>query len=150
VPELDRVAKVGRELRERAGKALIVALEGRRQLPQERTELATLRKRLDPIEQELEVPAGLAQPLDVRQIPADFDREREVRRRLVSPALDRFASRQPVERRIELDGIEVARVELEPAPCRESRRVELAAAPGLVIPARAADPDLSDARGWRR
>ena len=67
VAELDRVAKVGREFRERAGKALIVALEGRRQLPQQRTELARLRERLDPIEQELDVPAALAQPLDVRQ-----------------------------------------------------------------------------------
>jgi hypothetical protein len=150
VAELDRMAEVGREFGERAGEALIVALEGRRQLPQQRAELARLRERLDPIEQKLQVAAGLAQPFDVRQVAADLDCEREVRRRPVGPALGGFASRQPVERRIELDGVEAARVELEPAPCRETRRVELASAPGPVIPARAADPDLSDARGLRR
>jgi hypothetical protein len=60
VAELDRVAKITREFRERTGEAPVVALECRRQLPQQRPELARPYERLDPIEQELEVAAGLA------------------------------------------------------------------------------------------
>ena len=63
VAELERMAEVARQLVERLGEALIVARERRRQLPQQRAELARVRERLDASEQQVEVPAGVGSRL---------------------------------------------------------------------------------------
>ena len=56
------------------------------------------------------------------------------------PALDRRRRWEPVEGRVELDGVEQLLVVLEPAPLRDVGRVH-DAAPVLVRPARAADAE---------
>ena len=72
---------------------------------------------------------------------APLHREREPARRHVPPALDRLRRREPVERGVQLDGVEQLRVPLEPAPLREPLRVEEAAPVPVHVAARPdADP----------
>src|SRR3569833_2777597 len=80
------------------------------------------------------------QALDVRDVAADLDREEKVVRRLLRPARDRLAAWEAIERRVDLDRVEVLRVEAQPRAGREPRRVEDAVPPVGVVPAGAADP----------
>ena len=77
----------------------------------------------------------------MRQVARRLDREDEARRRLLHPARDRRAARQPVERRVHLDRVEELRVVLEPLRRRQPRRIEDAFAPVRVVPAAAAYAD---------
>src|SRR5207248_7753512 len=88
--------------------------------------------------EELEGGRHLLQPLRVRHVAAHLHREEEAGRALVDPACDGLDTRQPVERRVDLDRVEESRVVLEPAPRRQARRVEDRIAPVLVVPAGAA------------
>ena len=75
--ELERVA-TGRKVFERALQPVVVALERRRELPQDRCHLRRGDERRDPC---VEEPLGLvqvAQPLHMRDVPAHLDREDEV------------------------------------------------------------------------
>ena len=72
---------------------------------------------------------------------AELRRVDEARRRLLRPVLDRGGRRQPVERRVELDGVEARRVALEPPPLRQISGIHRAA-PVAVHPPGAPDPDL--------
>jgi hypothetical protein len=104
VTELKRVPQRARQCLERLGEPLVVALEGRRQLPQQRPELARGNQRLDPRQQQIEMPRRLAQPLDVRHVATRLDRKREALWRFLRPSLDRLALRQAVKRRPGPDG----------------------------------------------
>src|SRR3954452_16835595 len=101
---------VRRERSERLGQARVVTGERRRQLPEERTELARVGERRDSLEQQREMNVDLAKPLHVRHVTADLDREQERRRRLLGPTGDGVATREPVEARVHLDRVEVLRV----------------------------------------
>src|SRR5205823_1315802 len=94
----------------------------------------------DPLEQEGEMLRGVAQTHDVRQVAADLDGEEEVRRRLLDPACDRARTRQPVEGVVQLDGVEVLRVEAQPLARSEPRRIEDAVSPVGVVPPATANP----------
>jgi hypothetical protein len=52
VPELDGVPQAGRKRRQCGREPLVVAAEGRRQLPEQRPELRRAQQRLDALEQE--------------------------------------------------------------------------------------------------
>src|SRR4051794_7964073 len=140
VPKLNSVPLPGRKIVERGGEPLVVALEGRRQLPEERPELRRAKQRLDPVVEDREVRRDLAQALDVRHVAADLDGEQEVRRRLGHPARDHLPLGQAGEGHVDLDPVEGLRVEREPVARRTARGVEDAVAPVGVVPARAADP----------
>ena len=144
VAELERVPERARQLVERVGEPLVVARELRRaaataagpSLPARASGSirASSRSRCSP---------GLPQALDVRHVAAHLDREREALGRLLRPALDRLALRQPVERRVDLDRVEALRVRGEPAPRGQPSGIEDPVAPGRVVPARAPDADAS-------
>ena len=85
MPELERVPP-GRKRGERGREPLVVAREVRRQLPQERAELA---KRIDALEEAPEPRLELTQPLDVGDVARDLDREAEAVGCGPLPALDR-------------------------------------------------------------
>lgn len=87
---------------------------------------------------------GIAQPLHVGSEAAELEREAEARRDGVAPARHGLGLREPVEGGVHLEGIEVSRVEVEPARLRERGRVE-AAPPVVVLVARGSDPEPSPA-----
>src|SRR5512133_228818 len=138
--ELEAVAPLGKR-RERRGQPLVVPLERRRQLPEHRPEPRRAPERLDALVEAPDAAFEVRQPPDVRQVAARLDREHEAGRRVSDPALDRRDVGEPVEGRVELDGVEELCVVLEPALRGESFRVD-ALAPVGVVPARAPDPDL--------
>ena len=70
---------------------------------------------------------------------AHLHRVLETRRRRLGPALDDRGSRQPVERAVQLDGVEVLGIPGEPGSLGEAGRVD-DAAPIPVLPPRATDP----------
>ena len=139
VPELEGVA-AGRQRLERTGEDVVVPLEARRQLPEQRPELAGSAQWLDACVHPLHSLSHASQALHVRQVTARLHREKEVVRCSLCPALDRLHGRQSVEGRIDLHSVEHVRVELEPPGRRAPLRIE-DASPVLVAPAGAADAD---------
>src|SRR5919197_1365885 len=150
VPKLERVPVPVVQPIQRHCEPVEVATEGGRQLPEERAELGRAQQRLDPLVEERQVLRDVVQPLHLRQIAAHLDRENEVVRRLLHPARDGRRARQTVEGRVDLDRVEVTRVEREPVPRREARWVEHAVPPVGVVPAGAADPQPASASARRR
>src|SRR4051794_7174818 len=148
VPELETVLLVARELRQRVREPFVVALERRRQLPEQRTHLRTAQHRFDAVVEALESETEILQPLDVRDVPRDLDREEEARRRTGHPVRDGLLVRQPVEGVVHLDRVEVARVVLEPE-ARGLPLVELVL-PAGVVPAGAAYAESARAICWHR
>src|SRR5205807_3773788 len=88
VPELEAMA-AGRKRLERSRQAFVVALEGRRELPEHGPELRRAYEWLDALVVARHPTAQIREPLDVRQVAARLDREEEVRWRLSDPAGDR-------------------------------------------------------------
>src|SRR3954454_22418080 len=96
VAKLEAVA-AGRQLGHSAGKQLVVALEVRRQLPDDGAELARLHERLDPLVVADHALADVAQAPDVRQLATGLDAEDEVLGRVLHPAGHGVPGGQPVE-----------------------------------------------------
>src|SRR5581483_4566584 len=147
VAELEAVParpQIGERVAE-ALRVLVGALEVRRELPEDRPELRRADERRDPLVEDRRVRRHVRQPLHVRDVAAHLHREAEAGRALVRPARDRVGAGQTVEGRVDLDRVEVPRVELEPAARREPRRIEDAVAPVLVVPAGAAYADAASA-----
>ena len=120
---------------------LVVALERRRELPEERPELPGVRQRLDALEEALEVDGRIAEALDVGQVAAHLHGEGEVSGVSIGPARNSIAAREPVERRVHLDGVVSPGVEPEPPARGKAAGIEGPAAPARVVPTRAADAD---------
>src|SRR5205807_784784 len=93
---------------------------------------------MDALVEPLDALAEVGQPLYMGQVAARLEREQEVLGCLLDPAGHRVRAGQAVEGGIDLDGVEERRVVLEPAARRQPLRV-YAAAPVVVVPARAAD-----------
>ncbi len=93
------------------------------------------------IEQAFERRLRIAQPFQVREIPAGLDRHHEAWRRLLRPGRKRLGFRQTIEGRVRFDRVETPRVVRQPVRRRKGVGIE-APAPRLVIPARAADAEL--------
>src|SRR6266480_3586591 len=151
LPELEAVAP-GRELRERADETLVVSPEVGRQLPEHRPKLGRADQRLDPLVEPAHAGVQVEQALEVGDVATHLDREQESRRARADPVCDHVALRQPVEGRVHLDRLELARVVVEPEPRRAPRWIEDAVPPVLVVPARTADSDrlqLSAANSFR-
>jgi len=74
------------------------------------------------------------EPLDVRDVAAALDREHEAGRGLLPPGFEPFSRRLPVERVVELDRVEVLRVEGEVLSCRHLFRIEALAPVGTTSP----------------
>jgi hypothetical protein len=87
VPELEAVAAAG-QLAERLCEPVVIALERRRQLPDDRAELGRPRQRLDALVVAGDPLVEVAELLDVRQEAAGLEGEDEVLRGLFDPALD--------------------------------------------------------------
>jgi hypothetical protein len=162
----DRVRREQLDQRRELVETVVVRAEGRRELEQERRELARGSERLDRLEHgagqlllqppvELHAPARpgrrlLAQLLRerierrgvARQQPVQLDVEREAARRDLPPARDLGRGGNGVEGGVDLDGVEALRVVRQPVASRQSRRVPLLDEPG-VRPARRADMDRS-------
>src|SRR4051794_9874109 len=144
VPELDAMTLPSAfEARERVRESLVVALEGRRQLPEDRSHLRALAQRLDALVEAVEAFPELPQALDVRQVPGRLDREEKTLRYRSFPVGDGGAIRQAVEGVVHLDRVEVLGVVLEPEPGR-SPLVELML-PARVVPAGATYADSASA-----
>src|SRR5581483_1210834 len=144
VPELDAVTLLRPvEPRERVREPVVVALERRRQLPEDRAHLRAPEKRRDPLVEADETGVELGEPLDVREVARRLDREQETGRRGALPVRDGRAVRQAVEGVVHLDGVEVLRVVLEPEACGQTA-VELLL-PARVVPAGAAYADSASA-----
>ena len=137
VAKLERVPAL-REARESLRQALVVALERLGQLPQNWPEPSALRQRLDALIEASRARPCVGEPFDMRQIAAGLHGEDEARRSLGDPVLHGGARDQPVEGGVDLDRVKARRVVLEPAPGGQSVRIQLAA-PGAVVPSRAAD-----------
>src|SRR5581483_11334943 len=143
VPELEGVQLGHRKRREGGAEALVVAWEVRRQLPEERPALV---QRLDAGTEARDRLAEVAQPLHVRDVAGQLHREEEALGRRTLPRRDALALREPVERVVDLDGVEAAHVQLEPL-ARRAPRVE-GHLPARVVPAGAAYADNAFAI-WR-
>src|SRR5665647_3414885 len=141
--ELEAVALLARQSCKRVREPLVVALERRWKLPEDRPHLRAVEQRLEPLGETLEPGAELEQALDVREVPRSLDREEEARRRDALPVGDGVAAGQPVEGAVDLDRVEVPRVVLEPRARREAA-VELVL-PAGVVPAGAAYADRAAA-----
>src|SRR6266550_7035683 len=85
------------------------------------------------------------EPLDVGDIAAALDRKEEAGWGLIAPGLKTLARRLPVEGVVELDGVEVLRIEGEVLSRRQLLRIE-APAPVRVGPARTTDPNIAGHR----
>jgi len=114
VAELEAVAAGGQQ-RQRAAEAVVVALEVRGELPDDRPELARLDQRLDALVEATDPLGEVLEALDVREVAARLGGEHEAGRRLLDPACHGVGRGEPVERRVDLDGVENLGVALEPA-----------------------------------
>ena len=91
---------------------------------------------------------GVRELLAVAAELPELDGEEEPGWRLGRPALDRAGAGQPVERAVQLDGVEQLGVAREPLPGRQALRVD-DAPPVVVRPARAPDAQRSGGHGRR-
>jgi hypothetical protein len=122
--ELEAVAGAG-QLVERRGEQVVVAVEILRQLPEHRAQPPSAAQGIERLPEARDRVGDLAQPLHVGQVAARLDREEEVAGDLLDPSFDGRALRQPVEGRVDLDGVEDLGVALEPAPLRQAILVGL-------------------------
>ena len=150
MPELEGVPMTIVEMLERAAEPIGVVTEGRWQLPEQRPELRRSQQRLDSLVEKRQVLGDLGQALDVRDVPADLDREDEPRRGLGHPARHNSRLRQAIERRVQLDRVETLGVVGEPIALRKARGIEDTSPPMRVVPPRTADPQLTRRFAGRR
>src|SRR6202171_5095887 len=140
VPDLDREAHTPRQHADETLEALLVETKVRLQLEEDRPQLvAEAECRAD------DKVDGLlldGEPLEVGDVAATLDGKQEARWGLVTPRFKALPRRLPVEGVIELDGVEVLRVEGEVLSCRHLLRVE-DLQPVWIRPARAADSDIA-------
>ncbi|HYM50892.1 MAG TPA: hypothetical protein VET65_10035 [Candidatus Limnocylindrales bacterium] len=119
--------------------ALEVALERRLELEQDRAEMiAQAARRLDHAIDRLLLHRH---PLDVADVAAALDREQKPGRRLACPFFEPLARRLPVERVVQLHGVELAGVEGEMLTHRQLRWIE-APAPVRIRPPRGPHPNV--------
>ena len=78
----------------------------------------------------------------MRDKAACLHRETEIARRRFAPVVKRACGRQVIEAVIDLDGIEVTRVELKQVRAGRAGRIKHAAQPMFVMPTGSADEDL--------
>ena len=111
-----------------------------RQLKKYRTELL-----LEPLRHQKELlrrTFRVFQLFHVRDEAAGLDRETKIVRRRFAPGVKCLCGWQAIEAVIDLDGIEVARVELKQVRARGIGRIKDAAQPVFVVPPGSADEDL--------
>jgi len=159
VAELDRMP-ARRQRLEPVSQAPVVTVEVLRQLPQHRPQPPGIDQRLQWLVEALDSILDRGQALDVGQVPARLDDELEVPRRLLCPVGHGITPCEAIEGRIDLDGVELLCVELEPAALGLPFGVE-PAAPAVVHPSGAADAywvsvgrghkgELPETARWRR
>jgi hypothetical protein len=90
VAKLEAVA-AGRQLLQRAGQHVVVALEATRKLPDDRAQAARLDQRLDALEVAGYPVSHVAQPLHVCEVLAGLGGEDEVLGGLIHPPRDALA-----------------------------------------------------------
>ena len=140
VPHLHRDPQPGRPGPAEFGQRLVqqsrVTFPRRRQLQQDRPQRGPQPGRR--AHQPAHRLGRFLQPPDVRQVPAGLDRHHEPGRGPLRPRRERLPRRQPVERVVVLHGGELFRVELQPPPLRNARRVQHPP-PVPVLPSRRPD-----------
>jgi hypothetical protein len=112
VPELDRVPEVpGQPAEEAVETVELPSAEPGRQLQAQGPELGAERR--DPLEEPIDVGAGIEEELLVRDPLRELEAEAEVVGNLVAPARHDVDLRERVEGRVALDGVEDAAVPME-------------------------------------
>src|SRR5215212_4080178 len=139
--ELERMPARRQEV-ERRRQPRDVAPEALGQLPQDRAHLGRRGERCDAGVEAFDALLDVREPLHVREELARLGGEHELQRRLLQPGGDRLRLGEPVERGVDLDGVEERRVVLEPAARRHALGIH-AATPVGVVPPGAADADLA-------
>ena len=139
VPELEDVPMVWWQDFQELGQTRIVSRKGGRQLVEDRTEMVG--ERLDPIAEQFERVGSIVKAPVVRDEAARFDAEAEACRSGGLPRLYGAFRGEPVEAVIQLDGIELLGVVVEPAGLGDVARKEIAL-PVLVAPPGAADTNV--------
>ena len=119
VAQLDGDPDPPRQLVEEPAQARVVAFHGRRQLHEQHGApvVELVPRRRDPLHPDL----GRVELLRVRQPPRRLDRHPEPGRQAPAPARERRVAWPSVVARVQLDGVELARVEVEALRRRESR-----------------------------
>jgi len=130
--ELEAVAP-GREQRQGAAEPVVVPMEVRGELPDDRTQLAGLDERLDALVEAADPLREVLEAPDVRQVATRLGGDHEIGWCLLNPARHGVGRGEPVEGRVDLDGVEDLRVTLEPASLGQALRIE-PAAPAVVLP----------------
>src|SRR5579884_193185 len=130
--ELERMPVRSRQYGEEGGQALPVAGELGRELPEDGARRGPQGGEM--AEEALHRLGGILEALEVRDEAAPLGREEEARRHLGLPGGEGLARREAVEGVVDLDGIEVGAVVLQPAPRGQLARVEHAS-PVWVVPA---------------
>ena len=121
MPKLDNMLQVQRKRRQVRGKPVVVPMQPRRKLVEERPEC-----RPQPSRQVAELRHGLRtveELLVVSYEPVDLHRVAEAVRRLGLPAVESRGEGQAVETGVDLDRVELGRVMLEPPLLRQARGV---------------------------
>jgi len=136
IAELDRVAARARKRLQERREAFDVDRPSRRQLIQDRSERA--RETLRAGEEQPDRIGRILQLLHVRQVAARLHRVDEPARRAVRPPGEGFRFGEPIERVVDLDGIEPLSVIRQPPGLGELSRIKITA-PMRILPARATD-----------
>src|SRR5581483_9372627 len=133
VPLRERQRRLGiaRQAREEALDARGIEAEVRRQLPQQRAELAAEAKHARG-EEIRERRLELGEPAHVGDVARAFDREDEVVGRRLYPAREVLRPLQRIEGAVDLDGVEPLAHMRELAAVRQALRIEDAAPAGVV------------------
>src|SRR5215469_7184283 len=112
----------------------------RGKLKQDRSEFVT--ENLNVVEESCQRRLGIPQLLHVRDEPAPFRREQEIRGSRFPPLPKTALNGKAVETVVQLDRVEVALIVVEHLRRGPSRWI-VPADPMLVVPAGSADPDIS-------
>ncbi len=141
--KLERGPNVFRHDRQKRREPLHVALEVRRQLKEQRTEMGPQKPRA--VAEEIQrVAAGVDPEARVVRDPARrLERVGERRWRLIVPGRRGLGRGHPVERVVDLDRVKPRRVKPEHLRRREALRVEMPSPFRIVVPRRA-DVDVHD------
>src|SRR5579875_86019 len=137
VPRLERHAHRRGERAQHGLETLCRDRQRRRQLHQDRTELAP--QVLRSLQQPMDGLLRLAQAPDVGHVPARLQREHEVLWGGGGPTLERCCLGQPIERVVHLDRGKARAIDLKPAAKRELAWIERAL-PMPVLPAGGPNP----------
>ena len=124
------------EPRERLVQQQQIGRKARRQLEQDRAELATQPR--GPLQETLHRLGGIVESLEVREVPAHLQREDEVARGVGPPLLEDRSLWQVVEGVVHLDRLKALREIREPQALRQLVGIEHPL-PMSVLPSRSAD-----------